>query len=511
MTFRDGARRYGSSVVIVVALAIAAIVFRRELTRWFSAEEEPAIEPSSTGSAAPSASESSSTEIDHYTCPMHPSVKKHEPGKCPICGMDLVPVTKAEQREGVVVIDDAKRQLIGVTTAPVTVAPMQGSLRAIGRVAYDESSLTDVNLKVRGWITKLFVNETGQKVARGQPLFLVYSPELYNAQQDFLLATQGADLGVPGPDGKPSRLELLGRAARQRLRLLGLEEGQIDAIQKKGAPLESMSIGSPASGFVIEKNVVEGASFEAGTRLFRIAALGKVWVEADVYERDLGHVRAGTPARVTLDYLPGRAYDAKVTYVYPYVDSTARTGRIRLEIANKELELKPGMYARVEFESDRGPRLQVPVSAVVYTGPRRLVFRDLGQGRFRPQEVVIGGEADGMYEVLSGLQPGDVVATSGVFLIAAEARISTATKYWDTVAPAASMAPPIESPAAPSVAPPRSTSPDRPSNSRATKSGMQDQVTIYTCPMHPEVRSPSPGKCPICGMDLVPLPKEPPK
>ena len=416
-------------------------------------------------------------EIDHYTCSMHPSVKQASPGKCPLCGMDLIPVTKAQQEQGVVMIDEARRQLIGVRTARVIEGPMRDTFRAVGRVAYDESALADVNLKVRGWITQLSVSKTGQRVARGQTLFTMYSPELYNAQQDFLLATHGAVAAAMGAtDAGSPRGESLGRAARQRLRLLGMEDAQIDAVARKGEPLESIAVPSPASGFVIEKNVVEGASVDAGTRLYRIAALDKVWIEAEVYEADLARVRVGQPVKVTLDYVPGHIYDAKVGYVYPYLESKARTGRVRVEIRNKELELRPGMYANVELGSDLGNRVQVPAPAVVYTGPRRLVFVDLGEGRFKPQEIQVGTEAGGMFEVRSGLEAGDLVATSGVFLIAAEARISTAAKYWESSTEADGAAPTSNAPAA----------------------------IIYSCPMHPEVQSQSPGKCPKCGMDLQP-------
>jgi Cu(I)/Ag(I) efflux system membrane fusion protein len=325
-------------------------------------------------------------------------------------------------------------------------------------VAYDESAFTDVNLKVSGWITKLLVNQTGQRVARGQTLFTLYSPELYNAQQDFLLAARSARSALPATDGSPSRVDQLAPAARKRLSLLGLLDAQIAEIASGGVALDTIPITSPASGYVIEKAVVEGASVAASTRLFRIAALDKVWIEAEVYEADLAHVRAGQRAKVSLDYVPGQAYDAKVAYVYPYLESAARTGRVRIELANKERELRPGMYASVELAADIGSRVQVPASAVVYTGPRRLVFVDLGEGRFKPQEVRIGTEANEMYEVLEGLEPGDSVATSGVFLIAAEARISTASKYWDPDAP-------------PSVPP----------------------IT-------------APDKCPTCGTDRVPVP-----
>jgi Cu(I)/Ag(I) efflux system membrane fusion protein len=413
-------RRVIPSIAFLVVLLAVAFAIRGKLANWFF--EKEMVEAGHV---------TSSGAIDHYTCSMHPSVKQEGPGTCPICGMNLIPVTKEQQEQGVVLIDDARRQLIGVRTGAVTLGPMRQSFRAVGQVTYDESKLSDVTLKVQGFITKLYVSQTGQRVGTGQPLFTLYSPELYNAQQDFLLANKGAAAtATTGSAGGSARFDL-GRAARQRLHLLGLSETQIANIEKTGAPMESVTISSPASGFVIEKNVVEGASVDAGMRLFRIAALNKVWVEADVYEGDLGHVRVGQSATVTLDYLPGRSYDAKVAYIYPYLDPKNRTGRVRVELANKDLDLRPGMYASVELASEAQPRLQVPAPAVVYTGPRRLVFLDLKDGRFKPQEIRVGLQADGMYEVLEGLNAGDVVATSGVFLIAAEARITTAAKYWD--------------------------------------------------------------------------------
>jgi Cu(I)/Ag(I) efflux system membrane fusion protein len=473
---------------------------------------------SAWAAASPSSSSSGAApgEIDHYTCSMHPSVKQKAPGKCPICGMDLIPVTKEQQEQGVVMIDEARRQLIGVRTAPVTFAPMRSIFRAVGHVSYDESALADVNLKVKGWITKLYVNQTGQRVARGQALFDLYSPELYNAQQDFLLAI-GGSAGTASDAG--SRIEGLAKAARQRLRLLGMNDGQIDAIAKRGSPLENVAFAAPASGFVIEKDVVEGASVEPGMRLYRIAALSKVWVEAEVYEADLANVRVGQHADVTLDYLQGRSYDAKVSYVYPYLDPKSRTGRVRIELANKDLDLRPGMYANVSLSADLGTRIQVPAAAVVYTGPRRLVFVDLGQGRFKPQEVQVGLESDGMYEVLAGLKQGDVVATSGVFLIAAEARISTAAKYWETTPDDGGAAMPTPSTSADPSAPPMKPTagampmpppakpkpaPSSSSTPSTSASGAPAPATIYTCPMHPEVQSPTPGMCPKCGMQLTP-------
>ena len=513
----DTSRPRARSTSLLVTLALVALLvglaveFRTQLAAWFGASQDgtPSTAPRALASAAAGqhAAHGAHDEIAYYTCSMHPSVRQPAPGKCPICGMDLSPVTKQQQAEGVILIDERRRQLIGVRTSAVTLGPLRGSFKAVGQVTYDESAFTDVNLKVRGWITKLFVNETGQRVSRGQALFSMYSPELYGAEQDFLLALRGhgnqaVDAGAPGKQS-------FAGAARTRLNLLGLTDAQIDAISAKGEPQENTTVSSPASGFVIEKNVVEGASVDAGMRLFRIAALSKVWVEADVYEADLAQVHRGQAAKVTLDYLPGRAYDAKVSYVYPYLSAGARTGRVRIELSNDKLELRPGMYATVELSSELGSRLQVPASAVVYTGPRRLVFVDLGEGRFRPQEVRVGSEAGGSYEVLEGLQAGDQVATSGVFLIAAEARIATEAKYWDSEPAAssasASVAPPPNSSAAPTrQTPPARPPPQRVSPRAAAASASPKPVAedVYSCPMHPEVKRNAPGQCPICGMNL---------
>lgn len=443
---RQSNRRSRVAAIAAAAVAIVAVVgLRRPVAAWFMDPPvgDPAGRPVSVDAgASPVEATPDGGAIDHYTCSMHPSVRQSGPGTCPVCGMNLVPVPREQEEQGVVVIDGARRQLIGVRTGPVVTAPMLATFRAIGHVVYDESALADVNLKVRGWITKLYASETGQHVSKGQTLFTIYSPELYNAEQDFLLGVQGApssasagDAGEPGP----RRAELFAQAARQRLHLLGLADAQIEAIAKSGKPSEDLAILAPASGFIIEKNVVEGASVDAGARLYRIAALSRVWVDADVYEADFARVRVGQRATITLDYVPGRAYEAKVAYVYPYLDPASRTGRVRLELANKDLELRPGMYASVALASDLGVRIQVPAPAVVYTGPRRLVFVDAGGGRFRPTEVQVGTESNGMYEVLSGLSAGERVATSGVFLIAAEARIRTAAKYWESEsAPSAS-------------------------------------------------------------------------
>jgi Cu(I)/Ag(I) efflux system membrane fusion protein len=366
-----------------------------------------------------------SGDVAYWTCSMHPSVKSHEPGTCPICSMNLTPVTKEDEQTGVVQLDEARQKAIGVRTEKVTKGAMALDIRAVGKLTYDETRLTDVVLKVGGYVSGLRVTATGQSVKKGESLFLLYSPDLFAAQQDYLLARSSRE--ALGGAGKGD--ELL-HAAETRLRLLGLTDGQIQSLAKTGQPIEKLSFASPASGYVIEKNVVEGASIKEGDRVFRIAALDKVWVEADVFEADLARIAKGQAATVSLSYIPNRTFEGKVTFVYPYLDPNARTGRVRIELPNTGLELKPDMYANVMFHVAAGDTIQIPTSAILYTGPRRIVIVDLGGGRLAPREVKIGAQSDDRVEVVSGLAEGDSVVTAGNFLLAAESRIRSSGTFW---------------------------------------------------------------------------------
>jgi len=372
-------------------------------------------------------------DIAYYTCAMHPSVEKKEPGTCPICSMTLVPVTYEETESGVVRVSQERRQRIGLKTAKVARSPMVISIRAVGRLTYDETRLKDVTLKVKGWVAKLKVNATGQPVKKGETLLTLYSPDLYAAQQEYLLALE-SQRGA----GAAGRSDYLVKAAEKKLALWDLSPAQIAAIAKRGEPIEELPIHAPASGFVIEKDVVEGAAVEPGQRLYRIASLDRVWIDAQVYEMDLSQVKKGQVAKVSLPYQAGETLEGKVAYVYPYLDPASRTGRVRIELANKDLAFKPDMYANVELSVDLGPRLQVPIDSVVYTGPRRLVFVDVGEDRLRPQEVTLGARNADMVEVTSGLSEGQVIVTAANFLVAAESRIRSAASLWsDDAKPAA--------------------------------------------------------------------------
>jgi membrane fusion protein, copper/silver efflux system len=355
--------------------------------------------------------------IDHYTCSMHTSVHETHPGKCPICGMDLVPVTKAEAKSGAVRVDPQRLQKIGVRFAEVERAPLVRTIRALGRVTWDETKLVDVAPKIRGFVRDLRADALGARVAKGDVLFSVYSPELYGAQTEYLQAQRSSN--------EPLRL-----AARARLRLWDVDERDVAALEQRGEPLEALPVRSPVNGVLVEKNVVDGAAFEPGTRLFRIAPVDRVWVEAEVYASDLPLVVAGQKATISAPYLPGRALEARVAYILPSLASETRTARVRLEVGNGDLALRPEMFVAVALHADLGERTLIPASAVIVAGERRVVFVDRGEGRLEPRTVITGAASEDQLEIVSGLEPGERVVASGNFLIAAESRIQSALEQW---------------------------------------------------------------------------------
>jgi Cu(I)/Ag(I) efflux system membrane fusion protein len=413
------ARPNAVPLAIAGVLAVLAVVFHAPLRAWFAGERSgDAWSP--RGGADPVAS-----GIAYYTCAMHPSVHAHAPGRCPVCAMTLTPVTTADAQSGVVQLDEARQRAIGVRTEQVVKAPLTLDLRAVGRLTYDETRLQDVVLKVGGFLSGLRITATGQPIRKGEALFELYSPELYAAQQDYVLARSSREaLGGAG------RGDELVRAAQTRLSLLGLSAEQIQTLASTGVPIEKLTFRAPTSGYVIEKNVVEGAAIKAGDRVFRIAALDRVWVEADVFEADLGRIAKGQAATIALSYVSDRTFEGKVTFVYPYLDPSTRAGRVRIELPNAGLELKPDMYANVTFHLVLPDRVQVPTSAILYTGLRRIVLVDLGGGRLAPREIKLGAQAGDHAEVLAGLQPGEAVVTAGNFLIAAESRIRSSGTFW---------------------------------------------------------------------------------
>lgn len=411
--------------VLAAILMVFALIYRHALVAWFTGAPQAGVAhvpiQAGPGSAA------AAGDVAYYTCSMHPQVHADHPGPCPICGMPLIPVTHEEQQAGVITVDEGRRALLGIRTAKAVEAPLSLDVRAEGRLVVDETRVHDVTLKVAGYVTDLKVNSTGQRVRTGDVMFTMYSPELYAAEQEYLIARSNRTVLHPeaGSDANAGSGvgDALVVASATKLRLLGVSAEQLRAIVAAGAPIERLAVRAPASGVVMEKAIVQGDAVTAGQRVFRIADLDQIWVEAEVYEADLARITKGQPASITLAYLPGRTFEGTVAFVYPYLDPARRSGRVRVVLPNQGLELKPDMFATVAFTLPQGNRLQIPASAVVYTGPRRVVFVDLGEGRLVPKEVTIGARSGDSVEVLSGIAVGDLVVTSGNFLVAAESRV----------------------------------------------------------------------------------------
>jgi Cu(I)/Ag(I) efflux system membrane fusion protein len=305
--------------------------------------------------------------------------------------------------------------------AKVERRPLGLSLRASGRVQVDETQVHDVVLKYDAYVEKLFVDQTGQHVAAGQPLLVLYSPELLSSERDYLVAVKSGALAGG---------EQLVRAAGERLRLWGLSSAQIAELRKRGTAEPRLTIRSPAAGTVLEKSVVAGSRAMAGTALYRIGNLGRIWVLADLFESDAPYVRAGLPATMTLPYMSGLAWKGTVQFVYPTVDEKTRSLHARLAFPNTRLALKPGMFADVTVEVPLGTRLAVPDDALLASGEHRYAFVKRGEGELQAVEVKTGALCGDYDEVLDGLAEGEEVATQATFLLSSEAQLRSALPRW---------------------------------------------------------------------------------
>jgi Cu(I)/Ag(I) efflux system membrane fusion protein len=341
---------------------------------------------------------------------------------------------------------DAARR-IGVTYATAEIRPVRVTLQTVGSVTYDETRQAIVNPRIEGWIERLYVDFTGAPVTRGQPLMEVHAPMLVAAQEELLLARRLVDqtAAAGGSEAAVANARELLEAARRRLRSVDVAPAEIERLERTGTVRRTVTIRAPASGVVVEKTAVAGGRVMPGMDLFRIADLSRVWIDGQVFEKDMGVVRAGQHARVTFEAYPGEGFDAVVSYVHPSVALESRTGRIRLALANPGGRLKPGMYARVELEA--GPAreaLVIPRSAVHTTGERSLVFVRAADGSLAHREVVPGRVSGTEVEVLSGLAAGETVVASANFLIDAESSMGGAMEGMPGMGPGDVPAPPVE-------------------------------------------------------------------
>jgi len=423
-----------------------------------------------------------------YTCSMHPQVQLGSPGKCPICGMPLVPASAAQSNTGganMLELSAHALAMASVETTPVTRRLLTRELRAVGKIEYNEASLATVTTRVDGYAERLFVNFTGAEIKAGDHLAEVYSPELLVAQQELLIALQGSDAKQNDP---------LVETAQLKLKRWGMTDAQISELVASKKATDRVTLYSPIHGTVIEKSVFENSAFKAGDVLYRVANLDTVWIYLDIYEYDLAWVRYGQTVELSAEALPGRVFEGRVTFVQPIVNEETRTVRVPVHIENRDHALKPGMFVsaviRSSLAADGGaaatgvegkfscpmhpqilqdrpgqcpicemrleqipglsstrhpthpgdgthsathgatpsPRasglLALPVSAVLDSGTRRLVYVERSRGVFEPREVVLGPRAGEFFPVLNGLSENERVVTRGGFLIDSQFQIT---------------------------------------------------------------------------------------
>jgi Cu(I)/Ag(I) efflux system membrane fusion protein/cobalt-zinc-cadmium efflux system membrane fusion protein len=394
------------------------------------------LKPGTGGSAQTPAER----KVKFWKSSMDPNYVRNEPGKDTM-GMDLVPVYEDGGTSGGIAVDPVTQQSMGVRTASVEVRDLNRSLRAIGLVTFDEARQFAVNSKIEGWIEKLYVNQSGQPVRKGQPLLEIYSPDLVAAQQEYLLALESSkrQTASPFPEIAEGGKRLL-EAAHSRLRYWDISEQQINQLEQTKQVKKTLTLYSPNSGIVTMKKALQGMRVMAGEELLQIADLSQVWVNAEIYEQDLPWVKVGQSARVELPYARGKVFEGKVDYIYPYLEGMTRTVKARIVFDNPGLELKPDMYANVQIatESIKGA-LAIPADAILRSGEGAVVFVAKGDGKFDPRQVDTGANGDdGFVQIRSGLNAGDQVVTSAQFMLDSESKLREAIqKMTEPQAPAA--------------------------------------------------------------------------
>ncbi len=556
---RSGRRE--ARVLTTVLVGVVALIVGLAGGRWWLNRSSDAAsgQPTAAGDASAGGDE------QWYTCGMHPNVLQKQPGDCPICHMKLTPLKKADeggQASGgrtterrvlywrapmdpnyisetpgkspmgmdlvpvyadddespsahTIRIDPVTIQNMGIRTGVIRRGPLVKVIRTVGRIDYNEQSVAFINTKFKGWIERLYVDQTGQHIAKGQELFEIYSPELYAAQEEYLAATRNLPLmeGSTFPPAIEDAARLVD-AAVTKLKYMDVSDEQIAGIRDAKKVEKTLTIHSPAEGIVTEKMAIEGMYVMPGMRLFTVADLSRIWVYVDIYEYQLPWVYVGQPARMTLPYVAGREFVGKVVYVYPYLEPQTRVIKVRLEFENPDLELKPGMYANVKLESELSRQaLLIPREAYIDSGERKVAFVDRGGGKFEPRDIQTGVEAeDGMVEVLYGLDEGEVVVTSGQFLLDGESKLKEAVaKMMEAErAKTTKRAPDAEK------APDHAISPDQATAPGVAERKIMPHDAAYACPMeeHPDESdaanqgpyfSAQAGECPRCGMKLKPL------
>jgi RND family efflux transporter MFP subunit len=368
-------------------------------------------------------------KIAYYKDPMHPWYTSDKPGKAPDCGMDLVPVYEGDSDTKGIRIDPATVQNMGVKTEIAENRKLNKSIRAAGKVDYDETRVYSVTTKIMGYVEQLYVDYTGKTVHKGEVLMDLYSPELVTTQQEYLQAIHyQKELEKSSVEEARKGAEELVQSAKRRLLYWDIPEGEIKALEERGTPKKTMTIVSPVDGIVMEKMVLKGQNVMAGMTLYKIADLSTVWILADVYQFELPWLKVGQPAEVELSYLPGKAFRGTVSYIFPYLNMETKTVQVRIQAVNTpSLEFKPEMYVTVTLSSPlKITAVTVSDQAIIRSGERNIVVVALGGGYFDPRDVTLGITADGYTQVLEGIRAGENIVTSSQFLIDSESNLKAA-------------------------------------------------------------------------------------
>lgn len=374
-----------------------------------------------------------------YTCAMHPFILQDKPGLCPVCNMALIKkieqgpagggvLTEAEKQQAALLgeVSLSATQLVMANVATVTAeqAPLKTEVRAVGIVQYDQSRQAKVTAWISGRIDKLNVDTVGSYVSKNRPVAEIYSPELVATQQEYLLALRSQkQLGDSGISAIASDGDGLVQSAKQRLMLFGVKEKQVADLEKAGKPNIRLAIYPSQPGIVIEKLVQQGQYLNTGDVLFNIADLSRVWVEVEVYENEAAVLKIGQQVEIVAQAFAGKPYRGRVSFIYPFVDPKSRTIKLRVEMPNPGMKLKPDMFVNATIKIAAGNVLTVPDTAVIDTGLRQVLWVEKAPGRFVPREVQVGQQADGMIQILSGLTAGEKVAVSGAYLIDSESQL----------------------------------------------------------------------------------------